>query len=246
MMGLVLPASSAVVVRAPKPVVLVPAFAFQSGIKAETAPMLNLGAISDRYGINPDLDLPADLGEGSYGEVRSASMGRAVKIPYEGVPEGMIRHEAAIAKRVQAAGGEEIFVRAEVDPELGVLVMDRLDGFQQIGDWIIDRDGIGRRTFVRIKNQLENGLAVLEAAGVVHSDLKWDNILIGPHGKIKIVDFGIAADQGGYLPLPDFEGWRGGDFNYISPNQLRNGPAEFADDQFSVNVHLSRLANKVR
>jgi len=209
------------------------------------APSLNMDAIADRYGIEPSLEIPADIGEGDYAEVRSASRGRAVKIPYLD-PGGMIEHEGAVAARLQAAGGEDLFVRAQADPELGVLVMDRLDGYEPIGDWLGRRDGIGKRTFSRIKSQLERGLSVLEKAGLVHSDLKWDNVLIGPRGAVKIVDFGLASDRGGYVPYPDYEGWRGGHIDYVSENQLKNGPAEFADDRYAVNVHLERLRKKVK
>ena len=157
----------------------------------------------------------------------------------------MIHHEAEVAERLRDAGGEKIFVQAVEDPELGVLVMEKLEGYQSLAEWMDERDRLGLKSFKRIARQLLEGLDVLEAAGLVHSDLRPSNIMVGPGLKVKVVDFGITADEGGYVPYPDYSGWRGGHYFYTSENQLKNGPAAFVDDRHSVNVVLGELGKLV-
>lgn len=225
---------------------------------ASENPALVLGEISARYGTDPDPDAVADLGEGDYAEVRSGFMpaaapkalGRnlpagpgeavAVKIPYLD-PGGMIAHEAEVSRRLEKAGGGDVFVRAVEDPEQGVLVMEKLEGYRPMEEWMDAQGKVPMRTFKKIASQLMRGLEVLEKAGLVHSDLKPDNVLIAPDGSVKIVDFGITADVKAYPPYKDYAGWRGGLYVYTSDNQLHNGPAEFSDDRHSVGVLLGRL-----
>lgn len=229
---------------------------------ASDNPELVLSAISARYATDPSPESVADLGEGDYAEVRSGVMpsqlpsvlkaeplvapGKevAIKIPYID-PGGMIAHEARVSRRLREAGGGDFFLHAVEDPELGVLVMEKLDGYRPIDEWAEAKGKIGLSAYKRIASQLKRGLEVLEAAGLVHSDLKPDNVLIGPGLRVKIVDFGITADEGGYVPYPDYEGWRGGLYVYTSENQLHNGPAAFEDDRHSVGVLLGELGRKV-
>lgn len=228
------------------------------------SPARVLSAVAARYRIDPDPDALPDLGEGDHAQVRSgvlpvpapaALAGRlptapgglvAVKIPYVD-PGGMAAREAAVSRRLEEAGGGEIFVRAVHDPELGVVLMERLDGYRPLDEWAEDRRRpISRRTYDRVAAQLERGLEVLEAAGLVHSDLKPGNVLVGPRGRVKIIDFGIAADVGGYPPYPGYEGRRGGDYQYVSESQLRNGPAALEDDRHAVDVLLGFRPRRAR
>ncbi len=225
---------------------------------ASENPALVLSLISSRYKTDPSPEVVADLGEGDFAEVRSGVMPTpaplmmgvlpvapgepvAVKIPYLD-PGGMIAHEAEVSRRLREAGGEELFAQAAQDPELNVLVMEKLKGYRTLDEWMASRSRIGPKTYKRIAAQLKRGLAVLEAAGLVHSDLKPDNVMVGPGMRVKIVDFGITAEEGAYPPYPDYDGWRGGLYVYTSENQLHNGPAAYADDRHSVDVMLSRLA----
>ncbi|MBI4424085.1 MAG: hypothetical protein HY554_10185 [Elusimicrobia bacterium] len=216
-----------------------------------------LAAVAARYGTDPEPEPAARLGLGDWAEVRAGvlparpprALGRplparpggavAVKIPYED-PGGMMSHEARVSRRLTQAGGGALFVRAAYDPQLGVLVMERLRGHVSLGDWLESRR-VTRAQADRIRAQLGRVLAALEASGLVHSDLKPEHVLVGPGARLKVIDFGIAAERGAYPPYPGFEGWRGGHVDYVSPNQLSNGPAAFEDDRHAVSVLLRRL-----
>ncbi|GJN07622.1 hypothetical protein PR202_ga25465 [Eleusine coracana subsp. coracana] len=50
--------------------------------------------------------------------------------------------------------------------------------------------------------QLLGGAARIHAAGLVHRDVKPDNVLVGPSGELKICDFGMAAPAKGSRAKP--------------------------------------------
>ena len=87
---------------------------------------------------------------------------------------------------------------------------------------------------LRIARQICGGLAAAHAAGVIHRDIKPQNILIEPNGGVKIMDFGIArlsADKGFTAT-----GMVVGTPDYISPEQARGGELDLRTDVYSAGV----------
>ena len=82
------------------------------------------------------------------------------------------------------------------------------------------------RDVVRVMREAASGIAAAHAAGLVHRDIKPDNILIGTD-RTRVVDFGLAyAGDGSGTPL------------YMAPEVLAGEPATPASDQFSFGVTL--------
>lgn len=99
----------------------------------------------------------------------------------------------------------------------------------------------------RLGAQLAEGLAAAHAQGVIHRDLKPDNLHITPDGRLKILDFGLAK-----LFQPEAEidrtqsisdtGSVSGTMPYMSPEQLRADPVDARSDIYGAGAVLYEMA----
>ena len=91
----------------------------------------------------------------------------------------------------------------------------------------------------RISGQVAEGLAVAHLAGIVHRDVKPQNILIDRNGHAKVTDFGIATG-------PDWTrvtraGSIIGSARYMSPEQIRSKPVDGRSDIYSLGVVMYEM-----
>ncbi len=91
----------------------------------------------------------------------------------------------------------------------------------------------------RISGQIAEGLAVAHLAGIVHRDVKPQNILIDREGHAKVGDFGIATG-------PDWTrvtraGSIIGSARYMSPEQVRSKPVDSRSDVYSLGVVMYEM-----
>ena len=126
------------------------------------------------------------------------------------------------------------------------LVIDQREVASQFApDWIEPQadvpslsDSIEARIW--LASHLAQGLAHAHRRGIIHSDLKPSNVLIGFDGEPRLMDFHLAHDSD-----KDYPRWIGGTLPYMSREQvlqLRSGtPATSADDLFSFGVMLYQL-----
>jgi serine/threonine-protein kinase len=89
---------------------------------------------------------------------------------------------------------------------------------------------------LRIAKQICAGLAAAHEVGVIHRDIKPQNILIESTGGLKIMDFGIARlkEERGMTA----EGTVVGTPDYMSPEQARGNALDFRSDIYSTGVVL--------
>jgi len=107
------------------------------------------------------------------------------------------RHEAQAVGRLAHPRIVQIYDYGE-DDELAYIVMELVDG-DTLQDRLLENANYGLREIGDIIGQLLDGLGHAHAAGVVHRDVKPSNIMIGPDGRIKIGDFGIAHTESSQL-----------------------------------------------
>jgi eukaryotic-like serine/threonine-protein kinase len=97
---------------------------------------------------------------------------------------------------------------------------------------------------LRIGKEIGRGLAAAHAAGLVHRDLKPDNIFLTQSGTTKILDFGIAklvqdeTVRGGFSTAT---GILLGTAGYIAPEQIRGEPVDGRADLFALGAVLFEM-----
>jgi len=198
----------------------------------------------------------APLGSGGMGEVYRARDGRlgrdvAIKVLREedaDDPELLSRfeREAQAASSlnhpnivvVYEAGTAEVPGREAPVP---YLAMELIDG-EPIGE-SLGGEPMPLRRFLDLATQLADGLARAHESGIVHRDLKPSNVFVTSEGRVKILDFGLAAlrpqpgndtqapTAAGRLTSP---GIAVGTLGYMSPEQARGEVPTPASDQFSL------------
>ncbi len=102
---------------------------------------------------------------------------------------------------------------------------------------------LDRRARVALVIELARALAHAHAAGVVHRDLKPDNILVRPSGAAVILDFGVAriSDDASDLTRLTGTGQVIGTLSYMAPEQARGMTAGAAADQYALGAILYEL-----
>lgn len=90
--------------------------------------------------------------------------------------------------------------------------------------------------------QLCKGLQAAHDRGIIHRDIKPSNILIDSHGRVRIVDFGLASVVG--KDQLTKTGSTLGTIGYMSPEQVHGQEADHRSDLFSLGVVLYELITK--
>ncbi|HEX5054826.1 MAG TPA: bifunctional serine/threonine-protein kinase/formylglycine-generating enzyme family protein [Planctomycetota bacterium] len=209
--------------------------------------------IPDTIGGHRIVRLVARGGMGIVYEARQEHPDRrvAIKIAQSGATGERARRfelETQLLARLDHPGIAKVFAAGTTGPEDGerpFIVMEFVEG-QRLTDY-------AREHLDSARGKLELVVAVCEAVGfahrqgVVHRDLKPDNVLIDPAGKPKVLDFGVAkvAAAGGFgaATLRTEAGCILGTLGYMAPEQLAGeteglGPAA---DVYSLGVLIYEL-----
>src|SRR5262245_12301470 len=112
------------------------------------------------------------------------------------------------------------------------------------------------RKTIEVAVQAAEGLAKAHAAGILHRDLKPDNLVVSKDGFVKILDFGLAKlvapdrEELSELPTvakpPTHPGAVLGTVGYMSPEQASGHSVDFRSDQFSLGTILYEMATGAR
>jgi eukaryotic-like serine/threonine-protein kinase len=151
-----------------------------------------------------------------------------------------MRQEARASARVSHPNIVGLYDMGE-DPELGLyLVFEYAEGLTL--EQRISRGPIGAEAGARMARELGDALTTAHAAGVLHRDIKPQNIILTPTGA-KIADFGIArvpdstlTRDGGLLGTPA----------YSAPECITKGTFSPFSDQFSLAATLYEALSQRR
>jgi eukaryotic-like serine/threonine-protein kinase len=131
------------------------------------------------------------------------------------------------------------------------LTMEYIQG-SSLASVIANRGALPSSAVLSIGKQLLRALAVAHEQGVIHGDLKPQNLLIGANGVLKVTDFGIARLIRSAIPererraaqaaeaslLAQLAGAVTGTPQYMAPEQLIGGPASPRSDIYAAGIVL--------
>lgn len=114
------------------------------------------------------------------------------------------------------------------------IVMELSRG-KSLAELISSQKDMAPSTFLNIARQCCLGLSAAHEAGIIHRDVKAQNILLASNGRVKVCDFGLAQRIHGH---PEFSRYRliSGTPTYMSPEQIRASKVDPRSDLYSLGV----------
>ena len=152
------------------------------------------------------------------------------------------KNEARAAARLSNASIVQVYDVGE-DKELGAyLVLEYVRG-SSLKQILREKGPLLPARLCEVARDLASGIDVAHAAGIIHRDIKPDNVLVGEDGRAKLADFGVAR-------VPDAALTKEGQFLgtpcYAAPETLSSGKYSPQSDLFSFAVVLYELATGER
>ncbi len=117
------------------------------------------------------------------------------------------------------------------------IVMELVNG-QTLKQYMRSKKHLGVRETLNFSIQIARALSHAHSKGIVHRDIKPQNILLLEDGTIKVADFGIADLQS---ELPNVENEAIGSVHYISPEQARGLPVDGRSDVYSLGIVMYEM-----
>jgi tetratricopeptide (TPR) repeat protein/predicted Ser/Thr protein kinase len=187
------------------------------------------------------------LGEGGMGAVykaRDREVDREVALKVvrpelTGHPEVVSRfkQELILARQVTHKNVVRIFDLGEAEGAK-FISMEYIDG-RDLRSFLAERRKFAPQEAVDIVEQVCRALEAAHAEGVIHRDLKPQNIMVDKHGRVAVMDFGIAHSK--ELPGLTRTGVLLGTPEYMSPEQAKGQETDARSDLFSLGIIFYEL-----
>jgi serine/threonine protein kinase/Flp pilus assembly protein TadD len=189
------------------------------------------------------------LGEGGMGVVYKAhdtSLDRAVALKFlphyltsDATEKERFYHEARAVSSLNHPNITTVYEIAEYEGQL-YLAMEYVEG--ETLKRVAEHGTVPIKKAFDIAIQVCEGLAAAHEKGVVHRDVKSDNIMLTPKGQVKIMDFGLAKVKGATKLTK--AGSTIGTAAYMSPEQAQGEEVDQRSDIFSFGVVLYELLTR--
>ena len=197
-----------------------------------------------------------DLGVGGMGRVFRAydpvlQRDVAIKVLRRDLPgqTGDLIAEARAASALNHPNICTIFDVGVVDDQ-PFIAMELIDG-RPLSDFL-DKGALSRDRVLRLGVHIAAALAHAHDQGIVHGDLKGQNVLVTPRDEVKLLDFGLAtrldpASVDTITKSADAAlGAFAGTVPFMSPETLRGAPSSPASDVWSFGVLLHQMTSGAR
>lgn len=152
--------------------------------------------------------------------------------------------EGTIATQLEHPNVVRVFEAGEIGGR-GFIAMELLEG-GSLGEWLRQRGPLPARQAAGALSVAAEALAYVHARGIVHRDVKTDNLFLvdarhplpddiaGWRQRLKLADFGLARSRT-MATLTVGPGVQG-TLAYLAPEQLRGQPAEMGSDVYALGV----------
>lgn len=126
----------------------------------------------------------------------------------------------------------------DVGEEDGInfIVMELVEGIT-LKEYIEKKGRLAVREATSIAIQVSMGLQAAHNNGIVHRDVKPQNIIISTDGKVKVTDFGIARAATSNTISSNVMG----SVHYSSPEQARGGYSDYKSDVYSLGITMYEM-----
>lgn len=119
---------------------------------------------------------------------------------------------------------------------INYIVMELVEGIT-LKDYIADKGRLSVREATSIALQISAGLEAAHNNGIIHRDIKPQNIMISTDGKVKVADFGIARAASSNTMTSGVMG----SVHYSSPEQARGGYSDEKSDIYSLGITMYEM-----
>jgi serine/threonine-protein kinase len=168
----------------------------------------------------------------------------AIKIMHPGYAEdaafvARFTREARSAARLSHPNVVSVFDQGE-DGGTVFLVMEYVAG-RTLRDLLQERGRLSPAETIEVMEPVLGALAAAHQAGIVHRDVKPENVLLADDGRVKVADFGLARAASAAGSSQATQGVLIGTVAYLSPEQVERGIADARSDVYSAGIVMYEL-----
>lgn len=168
----------------------------------------------------------------------------AIKVPHPEMESDVVlferfRREDEIGRKLDHPGVVKVF--SDNHRSQFYMVMEWVEG-RLLRTVLNEQRPLPIDRAIRIATGIAEALEYIHQHGVVHRDLKPENIMVDVNDNIKLIDFGIASNQGARrITFAKFSQTMGTP-DYISPEQVKGKRGDGRSDVYALGVMLYEMA----